>query len=107
MTVEGLGTPERLAPLQAAFHEQYGLQCGFCTPGMVIAAHALLERSPSPTRADIEAALAGHVCRCTGYVKIIAAVEAAARGDVSSTEQQPSLVEDPGEPDVVIRGAPA
>jgi aerobic carbon-monoxide dehydrogenase small subunit len=79
-TLEGIGTPERLAPVQAAFYEQYGSQCGFCTPGFLLATHALLERHPSPTREDIEEALAGHVCRCTGYVKILAAVEAAANG---------------------------
>lgn len=107
-TVEGLGTPERLAPLQAAFHEQYGSQCGFCTPGMLIATHALLERTASPSRRDIEEALAGHVCRCTGYVKIIAAVEAAARGDVSSDTRQPSLADaDPGQPEVLVPGSPA
>jgi carbon-monoxide dehydrogenase small subunit len=77
-TVEGLGTPERLSVVQAAFHHEYGSQCGFCTPGMLIATHALLERSPNPSRSDIEEALSGHVCRCTGYVKIINAVEAAA-----------------------------
>jgi carbon-monoxide dehydrogenase small subunit len=83
-TLEGIGTPERLAPVQAAFYEQYGSQCGFCTPGVLIATHALLERSPQPSRADIEEALAGHVCRCTGYVKILAAVEAAAGAAVGS-----------------------
>jgi len=76
-TVEGLGTAEQLSPVQAAFHEQYGSQCGFCTPGVLIATYALLQRTPKPSRQDIEAALAGHYCRCTGYVKIIAAVEAA------------------------------
>ena len=79
-TVEGLGSPESLAPLQAAFHEHYAAQCGFCTPGMIMAAHALLKRNPSPTRSDIQHALAGHMCRCTGYVKIVEAVEAAAGG---------------------------
>jgi len=76
-TVEGLGTAEQLSPVQAAFHEQYGSQCGFCTPGVLIATYALLQRTPKPSRQDIEAALAGHYCRCTGYVKIIAAAEAA------------------------------
>ena len=77
-TVEGLGAPERLAPLQAAFHEHHASQCGFCTPGMLLAAHALLERAPQPSRRQIEQALTGHVCRCTGYVKIVEAVEAVA-----------------------------
>ena len=79
-TVEGLGEPGRLSRVQAAFHEQYGSQCGFCTPGMILATHALLARTSKPSRGDIEEALAGHLCRCTGYVKIIAAVEAAAGG---------------------------
>jgi aerobic carbon-monoxide dehydrogenase small subunit len=77
-TLEGIGRPEHLAPVQAAFYEQYGSQCGFCTPGVLLATHALLARTPQPSRADIELALSGHVCRCTGYVKILAAVEAAA-----------------------------
>ena len=106
-TVEGLGTPERLSPVQAAFHQRYGAQCGFCTPGMLIATHALLERSPEPSREEIEDALAGHICRCTGYVKIIAAVEAAARGDVSQ-QMEPSLAEaEPGEPEIMVPGSPA
>jgi aerobic-type carbon monoxide dehydrogenase small subunit (CoxS/CutS family) len=79
-TVEGLGTPERLAPVQAAFHEHYGSQCGFCTPGFLLATHALIERSPQANREQIEEALAGHACRCTGYVKILEAVEAAVGG---------------------------
>ena len=107
-TVEGLGAPERLAPLQAAFHEQYGAQCGFCTPGMLMATHALLERTPSPTRGDIEDALAGHICRCTGYVKIIDAVEAAARGDVRAEPAEPTLEDaEPGQPEVMVPGSPA
>ena len=83
-TVEGLGTPEQLSGVQAAFHQEYGSQCGFCTPGMLIATHALLERTPKPSRHEIEDALRGHVCRCTGYVKIIDAVEAAANGKVAT-----------------------
>ncbi len=79
-TVEGLGGPESLSPVQEAFHEHYAAQCGFCTCGMVIAVHALLERTPQPSRRDIEEALGGHVCRCTGYAKIVEAVEAAAGG---------------------------
>ena len=79
-TVEGIGTPEHLAPVQAAFHEHYGSQCGFCTPGFLLATHALIERSPGADRAQIDEALAGHACRCTGYVKILEAVEAAVGG---------------------------
>ena len=82
-TVEGIGTPDRLAPVQAAFHKEYGSQCGFCTPGVLLATHALLERTAHPSREDIEEALAGHVCRCTGYVKILAAVQSAMNGSAS------------------------
>jgi aerobic-type carbon monoxide dehydrogenase small subunit (CoxS/CutS family) len=76
-TVEGLGTPDALSPVQAAFNEHYAAQCGFCTSGMIMAATALLGHNPSPSRSEIERALGGHVCRCTGYVKIVEAVEAA------------------------------
>ncbi len=79
-TVEGIGTPDRLSPVQKAFHERYAAQCGYCTSGMMMAAQALLAHDPAPSREAIQAALAGHVCRCTGYVKIIEAVEAAAGG---------------------------
>src|SRR4030081_1553593 len=79
-TVEGLAEPGTPPPVQAAFHEQYGVQCGFCTPGFVLATAALLERNPSPSREEILEGLSGHMCRCTGYVKIVAAVEAATRG---------------------------
>jgi aerobic-type carbon monoxide dehydrogenase small subunit (CoxS/CutS family) len=65
-TLEGLGTPERLAPVQAAFHKYYGAQCGFCTPGFLLATHALLERSSKPDRSEIARALAGHTCWCNG-----------------------------------------
>ncbi len=79
-TVEGLGSLDDLSPLQMAFSEKYAAQCGFCTPGMLSAATALLERVPDPTRDDVIEALSGHVCRCTGYVKIVDAVLAAAGG---------------------------
>jgi aerobic-type carbon monoxide dehydrogenase small subunit (CoxS/CutS family) len=104
-TVEGLGTPERLAPVQAAFHKHYGAQCGFCTPGFLLATHALLERTARPDRREIERALAGHTCRCTGYVKILESVEAAARGDVGEFDLMPEPTE--GEPEVLIPGSPA
>jgi 4-hydroxybenzoyl-CoA reductase subunit gamma len=76
-TIEGLSTQGRLNRLQRAFHEKLGTQCGFCTPGMIMAAEALLRRNPNPTDADIRAALAGNLCRCTGYVKIIESVHTA------------------------------
>jgi aerobic-type carbon monoxide dehydrogenase small subunit (CoxS/CutS family) len=79
-TVEGLGAPESLSPLQAAFYEHYAAQCGFCTSGMMLAAQSLLARTPEPSRQEIELVLGGHICRCTGYVKIVEAVEAAGGG---------------------------
>ena len=78
-TIEGLCEGNRLARLQQAFHERLGTQCGYCTPGMIMAAEALLRRNPSPDEAQIRAALEGNLCRCTGYVKIIESVQAAAR----------------------------
>ena len=80
-TVEGLGSPEELSPLQQAFTHHYAAQCGFCTSGMMLAAEAYLRRGGTDDREAIQEALAGHVCRCTGYVKIIDAVAAVARGE--------------------------
>jgi len=77
-TIEGLATQGRLSGLQRAFHEKLGTQCGFCTPGMIMAAEALLRRNPNPTDGEIRGALSGNLCRCTGYVKIIESVKAAA-----------------------------
>jgi carbon-monoxide dehydrogenase small subunit len=107
-TVEALGEPGKLSPVQGAFYEQYGLQCGFCTPGFVLAATALLESNPSPSRGQILEALAGHMCRCTGYVKIVAAVEAAARGDVSEAALEAGATgPSRREPEVLVPGSPA
>ncbi len=79
VTIEGLsGADGGLHPLQKAFVEKGAVQCGFCTPGMVLSAKALLDRVPEPTEEDIRTALAGNLCRCTGYVQIIEAVKAAA-----------------------------
>ncbi len=77
-TIEGLASPGRLHALQRAFHDKLGTQCGFCTPGMIMAAAALLRRNPQPSDSDIRTALSGNLCRCTGYVKIIESVQAAA-----------------------------
>ena len=76
-TVEGLKKNGRMSALQQAFHEKLGTQCGFCTPGMIMAAEALLRRNAEPSRDEIKTALAGNLCRCTGYVKIIESVQAA------------------------------
>ncbi|NNM61344.1 MAG: 4-hydroxybenzoyl-CoA reductase subunit gamma [Steroidobacteraceae bacterium] len=77
-TIEGLAAGGRLNRLQRAFHEHLGTQCGFCTPGMIMAAEALLRRQPAPSDQQIREALAGNLCRCTGYVKILESVRAAA-----------------------------
>ena len=78
-TVEGLAPGEDLHPVQQAYHEQHGLQCGFCTPGLLLATVDLLERNPRPSEAEIRDYLAGNICRCTGYVGVVAAVQEAAR----------------------------
>jgi len=77
-TIEFQNSKGNLSALQRAFHEQLGAQCGYCTPGMIMAAEALLRREPRPSEAQIREALGGNLCRCTGYVKIIEAVQAAA-----------------------------
>ena len=78
-TIEGLEANGRMAAIQRGFHEKLGAQCGFCTPGMVMAAEGLLRRTPRPSEAEIRQALGSNICRCTGYVKIIEAVDAAAK----------------------------
>lgn len=85
LTIEGLGDEEHMSPLQKCFITEGGTQCGMCTPGMLIAAHAILIKNPNPTREEIALGLSGNLCRCTGYKKIIDSVEKAAsimRGDV-------------------------
>ena len=78
-TIEGLATTDGLHPLQESFWDDHGLQCGFCTPGMILAAHPLLERNPDPDDAEIRHALEGNLGRCTGYHNVIKAVRSAAR----------------------------
>ena len=77
-TIEGMASGEGLHPLQAAFWEKHGLQCGFCTPGMIMLAVDLLARTPDPTDAEIRHAIEGNICRCTGYQNIVAAIRHAA-----------------------------
>jgi len=78
ITVEGLATGLELSPLQSAFLEHGGVQCGFCTPGMLVSATALLERNPTPTELEVRIALSGNLCRCTGYDGIVKAVQSVA-----------------------------
>jgi carbon-monoxide dehydrogenase small subunit/2-furoyl-CoA dehydrogenase 2Fe-2S iron sulfur subunit len=80
-TVEGLADAGELTPLQAAFREAHALQCGFCTPGILMAAADLLDRGEPPSRAEITELLSGHLCRCTGYQSIVDAIAAAVEGD--------------------------
>jgi carbon-monoxide dehydrogenase small subunit len=79
-TIEGLATNGQLHPMQQAFMENHGLQCGYCTPGMVMAATSLLNENPSPTESDVRIGLEGNLCRCTGYHNIVAAILACANG---------------------------
>src|SRR5215475_5095255 len=83
-TVEGLAEGDELTGLQQSFHEHHALQCGYCTPGMLMSATALLRANPSPSEDEIKKAIQGNICRCTGYVNIVDAVKAASRQGVSS-----------------------
>ena len=77
-TIEGIGSPDQLHPLQAAFWEKHGLQCGFCTPGIIMMAVDLLRTNPNPSEAEIRHALEGNLCRCTGYQNVVEAIQTAA-----------------------------
>jgi carbon-monoxide dehydrogenase small subunit len=77
-TVEGLAAGGAMSPMQAGFHEEHGLQCGFCTPGMMLVGTALLDRNPNPSVDDIRWAISGNICRCTGYMNIVKAIQHAA-----------------------------
>lgn len=86
MTVEGLEQNGNLHPLQEGFHEEHALQCGYCTPGMMMTALALLQRNPSPSEQEIRVGISGNLCRCTGYVNIVKAIQYAARKMQTSEE---------------------
>jgi aerobic carbon-monoxide dehydrogenase small subunit len=103
-TIEGMGTVDDLHPLQEAFWEHHGLQCGYCTPGMIMAAADLLERNPDPSEQDVREALAGNLCRCTGYHNIVKAVLAAAKAPARGDAAPPPP---PGEPTVPVTGVGA
>jgi carbon-monoxide dehydrogenase small subunit len=79
LTVEGLANGDQLHPVQQAFHDRHGLQCGYCTPGMLMSAVALLNETPRPSREQIKRAIAGNLCRCTGYHFVVESIEEAAR----------------------------
>ena len=93
-TIEGVSSPNRMTPLQQAFTELHALQCGFCTPGMIFAAQALLDRVPDPTEAQVRDALHGNLCRCTGYQNIVDAVLLAAKHATGKAPAAATLVED-------------
>ena len=80
-TIEGMTSDGELHPLQDAFHQNHGLQCGFCTPGMIMAAASYLDENPDPTEEEVRESLEGNLCRCTGYQNIVASILDAARGD--------------------------
>lgn len=80
-TIEGVATDGELSPVQRAFHEQHGLQCGYCTPGLVMSATFLLRRNPHPSEAEIRRAVRGNICRCTGYVNVVRSIKTAAGAD--------------------------
>ena len=84
-TVEGLTQNGSLHAIQAAFKEHHGLQCGFCTPGMMLVGSALIEHNPSPTDDEVRWAISGNICRCTGYMNIVKAIQAAAEAKASAT----------------------
>jgi carbon-monoxide dehydrogenase small subunit len=85
-TVEGLRRNGNLHPIQAAFKEHHGLQCGFCTPGMMLVGSALIERNPHPSEEEVRWEISGNICRCTGYQNIVAAIQAAGR-EMAATEE--------------------
>ena len=87
-TIEGMASGAELHPLQQAFWDQHGLQCGFCTPGMLMQASWLLNQNPDPTEAEIREGISGNLCRCTGYVNIVKAIQQAA-GTLSAAESAP------------------
>jgi carbon-monoxide dehydrogenase small subunit len=103
-TIEGLGSEGDLHPVQEAFWEHHGLQCGYCTPGMIMAAADLLERNADPSEGEVREALAGNLCRCTGYHNIVKAVLAAAKAPHSGDATPPAS---PGDPYVPVTGVGA
>ena len=89
-TVEGLAQGANLSPMQIGFHEEHGLQCGFCTPGMMLVGTALLDRIPNPTEDEIRWAISGNICRCTGYMNIVKAIKHAAALRAQAHQEAPA-----------------
>jgi carbon-monoxide dehydrogenase small subunit len=96
LTIEGLATRDRLHPLQRAFEDRASLQCGFCGPGIILSAKALLDENPDPTRLEIREAISGNLCRCTGYSKMIDAIQQAARDLREVAGKRAALEHEPG-----------
>ena len=96
-TIEGMATGAALHPLQQGFWDQHGLQCGFCTPGMIMQAAWLLDQNPEPSEDEIRVGISGNLCRCTGYVNIVKAIQQAA-GQLSAAESAPVVAEETIEP---------
>ena len=96
-TIEGMAVGAALHPLQQAFWDQHGLQCGFCTPGMIMQAAWLLEQNPKPTDDEVRVGISGNLCRCTGYVNIVKAIQQAA-GQLPAAESAPVVAEETIEP---------
>src|SRR5437899_11960954 len=90
-TVEGLAQGANLSPIQVGFHEEHGLQCGFCTPGMMLTGTALLDRNPNPTEDEIRWAISGNICRCTGYMNIVKAIQHAAKVRAAAAAEKPGM----------------
>jgi carbon-monoxide dehydrogenase small subunit len=97
-TVEGLAKGAELDPIQVGFHEEHGLQCGYCTPGMMLVGRALLERNPDPSEEEVRWAISGNICRCTGYVNIVKSIQHAARLRAgAAAEPEPAAAASGGE----------
>ena len=106
-TIEGLGTGDDLHPLQEAFWQEHGLQCGYCTPGMIMAAADLLQRNPDPDEQQVRHAIEGNLCRCTGYHNIVKAVLAAARASTEGRDASPPQPARPEAAEDVAKGVGA
>ena len=104
-TVEGLGTAGELDPVQEGFSVEHGLQCGFCTPGMMMTARALLDRNPDPTDAEIREAISGQICRCTGYATIVRSIQWAADHERAAAAGESGTVTDAEVPEKVLEEA--